>query len=57
MPFNSAHQSPSLFEKLLHLTPPWSVADVVLDPARREMEVRLLAAGDWWAEWSAERER
>lgn len=41
MPFSSAHQSPSLFEKLLHLTPPWSVADVALDPARREMEVRL----------------
>ena len=41
MPFSSAHQSPSLFEKLLHLTPPRSVADVALDPARREMEVRL----------------
>lgn len=41
MPFRSAHQSPSLFQKLLHLTPPWSVAEVALDPARREMEVRL----------------
>ena len=41
MPFSSTHQSPSLFQKLLHLTPPWSVADVALDPGRREMEVRL----------------
>ena len=41
MPFSPAHQSPSLFEKLLHLTPPWSVAEVALDQAEQEMEVRL----------------
>ena len=41
MPFSSTHQSPSLFQELLHLSPPWSVADVALDPERREMEVRL----------------
>ena len=35
MPFSSTHQSPSLFQELLHLSPPWSVADVALDQERR----------------------
>ena len=36
MPFSSAHQPPSLFQELLHLTPPWSVADAAVDPEGRE---------------------
>ena len=41
MPFSSTHQSPILFQEMLHLTPLWSVADIALDPDWREMEVRL----------------
>ena len=46
MPFRSAHRSSSLFEKPPHPTPPRSVADIALDPARREMEVRRRRAGN-----------
>ena len=41
MPFRSNRHWCSLFQELMDLAPPWSVADVALDKAKQEMEVRL----------------
>ena len=41
MSFSSNRHWCSLFQELLDLDPPWSVADAALDKEKQEMEVRL----------------